>query len=166
MLHFSMLRPRQSSPSSSAPSSIGALPRQTSSFHQLSTFHSVSLSPFPATLTNSVQRIENTTTLSPAFATLTRNVTRKPCICHSYEKHPGVRVPLQLSSRPRRPCPLAPHPIFPIEHKLDTLDTPMSPQTQSPHALAHTFRHTRGWGPVLTSFLRKSGLLSPPAAIE
>ena len=44
------------------------------------------LSPFPATLTDSPQLVENTGPLSPVFATLTSNVTRKSFACHSYEK--------------------------------------------------------------------------------
>ena len=48
-----------------------------------------SLSPFPATLTSPLQPLENTATLSPAFATLTRHVNHNPFVCHSYAKHPG-----------------------------------------------------------------------------
>jgi hypothetical protein len=63
-----------------------------------STFNWRSLSPFSATLlprvrakgTGSSQLIENTATLSPAFATLTGFVTANPFVCHSYKKTPGV----------------------------------------------------------------------------
>jgi hypothetical protein len=48
------------------------------------------LTPFFATLTASPQLAENSPTLSPAFATLTRPVTPKSCVCHSYRKSPGV----------------------------------------------------------------------------
>src|SRR5579859_7427700 len=48
-----------------------------------------SLSPFLATLTADLQLTENPATLSPATATLTSRVTHNPCVCHSYEKHPG-----------------------------------------------------------------------------
>ena len=63
----------------------------SSSFNfQLSTFNSVSLTPFPATLTNTLQTTDNPATLSPAFATLTNHVKHNPCVCHSYKKHRGV----------------------------------------------------------------------------
>jgi len=48
-----------------------------------------SLSPFPAILTAVLQLTENSATLSPATATLTSHVTHNPCVCNSYEKHPG-----------------------------------------------------------------------------
>jgi len=51
-----------------------------------------SVSPLPATLTNSSQLHDNTTTLSPAFATLTNRVMYKPFACHSCKKHPGWGV--------------------------------------------------------------------------
>ena len=47
------------------------------------------LSPLSATLTSHPQLIENTSPLSPVFATLTSRVTRKSFACHSYEKTPG-----------------------------------------------------------------------------
>ena len=46
-------------------------------------------SPFFATLTRPLQPLENTTTLSPAVATLTSRVKVNPFVCHSYKKHPG-----------------------------------------------------------------------------
>jgi hypothetical protein len=49
----------------------------------------VVLTPFPATLTGHRQLAENTTTLSPAVATLTIRVMVNPFVCHSYRKHPG-----------------------------------------------------------------------------
>src|ERR1700726_4983460 len=49
----------------------------------------LSVSPSFATLTNSSQLHDNTTTLSPAFATLTRRVKHKSFVCHSYKKHRG-----------------------------------------------------------------------------
>jgi hypothetical protein len=55
-----------------------------------STFNSFSVSPFPATLTTSVQSTENTSTLSLAFATLTSLVMPKSFACHSYKKIRGV----------------------------------------------------------------------------
>ncbi len=48
-----------------------------------------SLSSFPATLTNSSQLHDNTTTLSPAVATLAGRVRLKSFACHSCKKHPG-----------------------------------------------------------------------------
>ena len=49
----------------------------------------LSVSPFPATLTTSSQLDDNTTTLSPAFATLTTYIRHKSFACHSCRKHPG-----------------------------------------------------------------------------
>ena len=49
-----------------------------------------SASPLFATLAKSSQLLENKTTLSPAFATLTRLVNHNPFVCHSCRKHPGV----------------------------------------------------------------------------
>jgi|HubBroStandDraft_2_1064218.scaffolds.fasta_scaffold33520_2 hypothetical protein len=48
-----------------------------------------SLSPFPGALTSSLQLIERTTALSPAFAPLTNPFTPNPFVCHSYKKTPG-----------------------------------------------------------------------------
>jgi hypothetical protein len=61
-----------------------------------STFNSVSLTPFPATLTSSLQITEKPATLTPAFATLTDIVTHKSFVCHSYKKHLGWGYPLLL----------------------------------------------------------------------
>ena len=47
------------------------------------------LSPLSATLTSDLQLVENTSPLSPVFATLTRRVSRKSLACHSYKKTPG-----------------------------------------------------------------------------
>jgi hypothetical protein len=52
------------------------------------------LTPFPATLTSHRQFAENTSTLSPAFATLTIRVKVNPFVCHSYRKHTGWGHPL------------------------------------------------------------------------
>jgi hypothetical protein len=57
-------------------------PRSSVSTHY---FH---LSPFPATLTRSSQLHDNTTTLSPAFATLTDHPRHKAFVWHSCKKHP------------------------------------------------------------------------------
>src|SRR5580658_1870377 len=51
------------------------------------------VTPFPAALTSHPQLAENATTLSPAFATLTRRVKLNPFVCHSYRKHPGWVYP-------------------------------------------------------------------------
>jgi hypothetical protein len=56
----------------------------------------LSLSPFPATLTDDLQLTENATTLSPFAATLTSRVKHNPFVCHSYRKHPGWGYPLQF----------------------------------------------------------------------
>jgi len=60
-------------------------------------FASPSVTPFPATLTSHLQLAENTTTLSPAFATLARRVKHKSFVCHSYRKHPGWGQVVQRS---------------------------------------------------------------------
>src|ERR1700680_4990688 len=54
------------------------------------------VSPFPATLTDHSQLIENALTLSPAFATLTGIVNHKPFVYHSCKKHRGVGYSLSL----------------------------------------------------------------------
>src|SRR5271155_3911321 len=51
-------------------------------------------SPFLATLTDTPQLAENTTTLSLVFATLTVRVKHKSCICHSCKKTPGGGGPI------------------------------------------------------------------------
>ena len=65
-------------------------------YHFCSSFNSApstvnlsSLCPFTATLADASQHTENKTTLSLAFATLTRLVNHKSFACHSYKKHPG-----------------------------------------------------------------------------
>jgi len=60
-------------------------------------FASPSVTPFPATLTGQSQLAENTTTLSPAFATLARRVKHKSFVCHSYRKHRGWGQVVQRS---------------------------------------------------------------------
>jgi hypothetical protein len=59
--------------------------------------HGLPLSPFLATLTSNSQLVENPTTLSPAFAALTRCVKSKSFVCHSYKKPPGVWVSPSLT---------------------------------------------------------------------
>jgi hypothetical protein len=56
------------------------------------------LTPFPATLTGHRQLAENTTTLSPAVATLTTRVKHNPFVCHSYRKYPGWGYPAIANS--------------------------------------------------------------------
>jgi hypothetical protein len=53
------------------------------------TFTFPSLSPFFATLTDSLQLTENAAALSPYPAALTSPVKHNPFVCHSYKKHPG-----------------------------------------------------------------------------
>jgi hypothetical protein len=61
------------------------------SFTSFTSFASPSVTPFPATLTSHLQLAENTTILSPAFATLARRAKHKSFVCHSYRKHRGWR---------------------------------------------------------------------------
>jgi hypothetical protein len=95
MLSFSMFRPYPTLPrpnrSSTATLFFG---KSSSSFDvPFSTLKWVSLTPFPATLTSTLQITEKPASLSPAFATLTSRVKHKSCVCHSYKKHPGWGVP-------------------------------------------------------------------------
>jgi len=95
MLSSSMFRPCPTLPRPNR-SSIATLffGKSSSSFDfQFSTFKWVSLTPFPATLTSTLQITEKQASLSPAFATLTSRVKHKSCVCHSYKKHPGWGVP-------------------------------------------------------------------------
>ena len=55
--------------------------------------------PFFATLTASPQHAENSATLSPFPATLTRPVTLNSFVCHSYKKHPGWGAPSSSMKR-------------------------------------------------------------------
>ena len=73
-------------------------PTNSSSRYSLRALDSPLVSPFFATLTNSSQLHDNTTTLSPAFAALTRRVKPKSFVCHSYKKHRGWGVVEQASA--------------------------------------------------------------------
>jgi len=84
-----MFRPRRTLPRSNRSTTTTFFRMSSSYFNfQLSTFNSVSLTPFPATLTSHLQRPEKSATLSLAVATLTSRVKRKSCVCHSYKKTP------------------------------------------------------------------------------
>ncbi len=97
---------------------------------QLSTFdlQSVSLTPFPATLTSHLQRHEKSATLSLAFATLTSRVKHKSSVCHSYKKHPGSHLSSQRSFRSgfSRPNFLPTHysPVSTISFTIRTYEKP------------------------------------------
>jgi len=56
---------------------------------EVSTVNCLPVSPFPATLAANSHLTENSATLSPVPATLTRRVNPNPFVCHSYRK-PGV----------------------------------------------------------------------------
>jgi hypothetical protein len=60
------------------------------------------ITPFVATLTSHSQVTENPGTLSPVFATLTRRVTCKPFVCHSYTKQRGWVLAMPPSVHPAR----------------------------------------------------------------
>ena len=109
-----MLRPRQSSPSSSAPSSIGALPRQISlSNLQLSTFNSRSL-PHGTRITGHGSLFRPFSPLvtrhSPLFRTQTEHtrhtrveITPMPsCACPHFPSHQGVAALTWPPSHPPR----------------------------------------------------------------
>src|SRR5580692_5400373 len=67
------------------------------------------LSPLAATLTDQSQLIEESITLSLAFATLTGRVKHKSFVCHSYKKHPGVGIPSRHSLPSIRHAQLTTH---------------------------------------------------------
>lgn len=64
-------------------------PTISSSRYALRAPVSPAVSPLFAALTNSPQLHDNTTTLSPAFGTLTCGVRPKSFVCHSCKKHRG-----------------------------------------------------------------------------
>jgi hypothetical protein len=55
-------------------------------------------SPLPTSVAVNMQLTEKPSTLSPAFATLTRFVCPNSFVCHSYAKSPGVGILLPLST--------------------------------------------------------------------
>jgi hypothetical protein len=69
---------------------------------QTSSALSFPLSPHSSLATHRCfsQLAENTATLSPLFAALTRSATSKSFACHSYTKHPGVWVGASISLIP------------------------------------------------------------------
>ena len=122
MLPFSMVRPRRLLPSQVRSSCI-ASPAFSSFNFELSTFNFPAVNPFSATLTGHRQRNENATTLSPAFATLTRHVTRNPFVCHSYKKHWrwGLATNLRCSRQPMH------FPLFPQRVNIEHAASPTTP---------------------------------------
>jgi hypothetical protein len=101
------------------------------------------LSPFGATLTCNSQLIENTMALSPAFATLTGNVSHKPFVCHSYKKQGGVSATV---------LPAQPFQLYRIPSRRSRRDRPslrvqQRPQLHSFHALTLRFSGYPGWSP-------------------
>jgi len=74
------------------------LPTSPSSQSPFCHLHAVSVTAFPATFTGSSQLHDNTTTLSPAFATLTDHVIHKSFACHSYRNHPGWGLAVEQAS--------------------------------------------------------------------
>src|SRR5580658_9477371 len=109
MLPFPMFRARQPIPApqplreTSADSASAFTPARSGRYLPPDSFNfdpsivNHSLTPFPATLTDTPQSHENKTTLSPAFATLTRFVNPNPFVCHSYKKHRGWGIPVCFS---------------------------------------------------------------------
>jgi hypothetical protein len=74
------------------------------------------LSPFPATLPDRPQLIENTITLSLVFAALTDTVNHKPFVCHSCKKHRGWGIPSREFSQTTRYPLLTTHSSRPAVH--------------------------------------------------
>ena len=90
-----MFHPRRTLPRSKRSTTATLFFRMSSSYFnfQLSTFNSVSLTPFPATLTGHPELNENKTTLSLVSATLMRHITPNSFVCHSYKNHRGWHYP-------------------------------------------------------------------------
>jgi len=90
-----MFHPRRTLPRSKRSTTATLFFRMSSSYFnfQLSTFNSVSLTPFPATPTNTLQTTEKTATLSLVSATLMRHITPNSFVCHSYKNHRGWHYP-------------------------------------------------------------------------
>src|SRR6202021_182187 len=97
-------------------------------------------SPFPATLTSRPQITKKPATLTPAFATLTSRVKHKPCVCHSYEKHPGWGMPFLSNLRTTNHADPAPIFLATRHSPLVTSSVPLnllqSTPTQHPATVA------------------------------
>jgi hypothetical protein len=119
------------------------------------------LTPFPATLTSHLQPVKNTTTLSPAFATLTRRVKPNSFVCHSYKKHPASNLSSQRSCRSSFPppnfLPTRHSPLATISFTIRTYEKPASnpfrirtskTQDLKPFRM-NTSEKTGGGGPLL-----------------
>jgi hypothetical protein len=133
---------------------------------ELSTLNLRPLSLFLATLTSRPQLIENSATLSPLFATLTRSFAPKSFACHSYTKTPGVGALSSLRNlcslcASAASCLLAPFGRAAHQERPKV----KSSQLLSFHLVPHSFallqklcllfsrgsklflQNTRGWGP-------------------
>ncbi len=82
-------------------------------------------SRFPATLAVRPQLTENTTTLSPAFATLTTRVNLNPFVCHSYKKHRGGVAAPSLPKLRTTPSPFTLFPQRVNIQRTATVTTPL-----------------------------------------
>ena len=89
-----------------------------------SSFATIPVTPFPATLAVHSQLCENPATLSPLPATLTRCVKPNPCVCHSYKKHGGWGTHLNRKS---------PLQLRLLSFRLLTVDCRLSSVTIAPH---------------------------------
>jgi hypothetical protein len=112
---FPTIPSSQRNPSTPCVSALSSSDRCFSHFDfELSTVNLISVSPFLATLTTSLQLTENTSTLSSAFATLTNLVNHNSFVCHSYKKHRGVGIPSRCHPKSSEGsaflCPLSPLP--------------------------------------------------------
>src|SRR5579863_2175419 len=107
------------------------------------TFDFLLLSPFSATHTGTPQLIENTTTLSLVFATLTSRVKHKSFICHSYRKTPGVGVWPQGMGTLKSLKESAGSCVLSIPHSRQAPATPSNrPSPNSPGSAKSTTRAT------------------------
>jgi hypothetical protein len=102
------------------------------------------LSLFPATFMADSHLLENTMALSPAFATLTGNVNRKPFVCHSYVKTGGVGDPQRSSQR--NPSSLYRTLTRPLHRDHPTGYAQQRPQLQSFYGLTSQFSGYPGGG--------------------
>jgi hypothetical protein len=120
---------------SSVISSGCPFPTSPSSQSHFCNLRLVSVSPFPATLTSSSQLHENTTTLSPAFATLKDLATHNSFACHSYRKHPGWGSVEKASACFLCPQLLTSDPQFPRFVVRPGITPPFLAPPPSPHFL-------------------------------
>ena len=124
--------------------------------HRRSPLALAPVTPFVATLAAASQLAENSATLSPFAATLTRRVKPNPFVCHSYKKHPGVGVPRHI-------FPLSCSSILSVISALSALKSPckstsLPPLEQEPSPRALFSLLSRNRAKLNPSFSHSSAL--------